>query len=88
MSIIGALVAYKGKPAKVVASTTHKYEVVFCEDPSEKLTSYLWVVEATILAGLPLYATSAPIIDKYYSNIKNLITEDSRASIRILPAFL
>ncbi len=37
MSIIGALVAYKGKPAKVVASTTHKYEVVFSDGSSQKV---------------------------------------------------
>jgi hypothetical protein len=35
-----------------------------------------------------LYATSAPIIDKNYSNVKNLITEDNRVSIWALPAFL
>ncbi len=37
MSIIGALVAYKGKPAKVVAATTHKYEVVFSDGSSQKV---------------------------------------------------
>ncbi len=37
MSKIGALVAYKGKPAKVVASTTHKYEVVFSDGSSQKV---------------------------------------------------
>ena len=37
MSIIGALVAYKGKPAKVVASTTHKYEVSFSDGSSQKV---------------------------------------------------
>ena len=37
MSIIGALVAYKGKPAKVVAATTHKYEVSFSDGTSQKL---------------------------------------------------
>ena len=37
MSIIGALVAYKGKPAKVVASTTHKYEVSFSDGTSQKV---------------------------------------------------
>ena len=37
MSIIGALVAYKGKPAKVVASTTHKYEVSFSDGSSQKI---------------------------------------------------
>jgi len=37
LSIIGALVAYKGKPAKVVASTTHKYEVVFSDGTSQKI---------------------------------------------------
>ena len=46
----------------------------------------LW--EPRINAGFPLYATSAPIIDKNYSNVKNLITEDSRFSIWALPAFL
>ena len=37
MSIIGALVAYKGKPAKVVAATTHKYEVSFSDGTSQKV---------------------------------------------------
>jgi exoribonuclease-2 len=37
LSIIGALVAYKGKPAKVVASSTHKYEVVFSDGTSQKI---------------------------------------------------
>jgi exoribonuclease-2 len=37
LSIIGALVAYKGKPAKVVASTTHKYEVSFSDGSSQKV---------------------------------------------------
>jgi exoribonuclease-2 len=37
LSKIGALVAYKGKPAKVVASTTHKYEVSFSDGTSQKI---------------------------------------------------
>ncbi|MDC0483308.1 RNB domain-containing ribonuclease [Candidatus Thioglobus sp.] len=37
MSKIGALVAYKGKPAKIVASTTHKYEVSFSDGTSQKI---------------------------------------------------
>ena len=37
MSKIGALVAYKGKPAKVVASTTHKYELYFSDGSSQKV---------------------------------------------------
>ena len=37
MSIIGALVAYKGKPAKIVASTTHKYEISFSDGSSQKV---------------------------------------------------
>jgi len=37
LSIIGSLVAYKGKPAKVVASTTHKYEVSFSDGSSQKV---------------------------------------------------
>jgi len=37
LSIIGALVAYKGKPAKIVASTTHKYEVSFFDGSSQKV---------------------------------------------------
>jgi exoribonuclease-2 len=37
LSIIGALVAYKGKPAKIVASTTHKYEVSFSDGSSQKI---------------------------------------------------
>ena len=37
MSIIGALVAYKGRPAKVVSSTTHKYEISFADGSSQKV---------------------------------------------------
>ncbi|MDB4026960.1 RNB domain-containing ribonuclease [Candidatus Thioglobus sp.] len=37
MSIIGALVAYKGKPAKIVTLTTHKYEVSFSDGSSQKV---------------------------------------------------
>jgi len=37
LSVIGALVAYKGKPAKIVASTTHKYEVIFSDGSSQKV---------------------------------------------------
>ena len=37
MSIIGALVAYKGRPAKVVSSTTHKYEISFSDGSSQKV---------------------------------------------------
>ena len=37
MSIIGALVAYKGKPAKVVSSSTHKYEISFSDSSSQKV---------------------------------------------------
>ena len=31
MSKIGALVAYKGRPAEVVSSITHKYEISFSD---------------------------------------------------------
>jgi len=37
LSIIGALVAYKGKPAKIVALNTHKYEVSFSDGSSQKV---------------------------------------------------
>ena len=37
MSIIGALVAYKGKPAKVLSSTTHKYEISFSDGSCQKV---------------------------------------------------
>ena len=37
MSNIGALVAYKGKPAKIIASTTHKYEISFSDGSSQKV---------------------------------------------------
>ena len=37
MSNIGALVAYKGKPAKIVASTTHKYEISFSDGSCQKV---------------------------------------------------
>ena len=37
MSKIGALVAYKGKPAKVVSATTHKYEITFSDGTSQKV---------------------------------------------------
>jgi len=34
---IGALVAYKGRPAKVVSSTTHKYEISFSDGSSQRV---------------------------------------------------
>ncbi|MDC3315722.1 ribonuclease catalytic domain-containing protein [Candidatus Thioglobus sp.] len=37
MSKIGALVAYKSKPAKVVSATTHKYEITFSDGTSQKV---------------------------------------------------
>ena len=37
MSKIGALVAYKSKPAKVVYATTHKYEITFSDGTSQKV---------------------------------------------------
>ena len=37
MSKVGALVAYKGKPAKIIASTTHKYEISFSDGSSQKV---------------------------------------------------
>lgn len=37
LSKIGALVAYKGKPAHVVSSTTHKYEISFSDGSSQKV---------------------------------------------------
>ena len=37
MSNIGALVAYKGRPAQVVSSTTHKYEISFSDGSSQKV---------------------------------------------------
>ena len=37
MSKIGALVAYKGRPAQVVSSTTHKYEISFSDGSSQKV---------------------------------------------------
>jgi len=37
LSKIGALVAYKGKPAKVVSATTHKYEITFSDGTSQKV---------------------------------------------------
>ncbi len=37
MSIIGALAAYKGKPAKVVSCTTHKYEISFSDGSKQKV---------------------------------------------------
>ena len=37
MSNIGALVAYKGKPAKIIASTTHKYEISFSDGSTQKV---------------------------------------------------
>ena len=37
MSKIGALVAYKGRPAHVVSSTTHKYEISFADEALKKL---------------------------------------------------
>ena len=37
MSIIGALVAYKRRPAKVVSSSTHKYEISFSDGTKQKV---------------------------------------------------
>ena len=37
LSKIGALVAYKGRPAHVVSSTTHKYEISFSDGSSQKV---------------------------------------------------
>ena len=37
MSKIGALVAYKGRPAQVVSSTTHKYEICFSDGSRQKV---------------------------------------------------
>ena len=37
MSEVGALVAYKGKPAKIIALTTHKYEIIFSDGSSQKV---------------------------------------------------
>ena len=37
MSKIGALVAYKGRPAQVVSSTSHKYEISFSDGSSQKV---------------------------------------------------
>ena len=37
MSKIGALVAYKGRPAQVVSSTTHKYEISFSDGSKQKV---------------------------------------------------
>ena len=37
MSKIGALVAYKGRPAQVISSTTHKYEISFLDGSSQKV---------------------------------------------------
>jgi len=37
LSIIGALIAYKGKPAKVISSTTHKYEISFSDGSNQKV---------------------------------------------------
>ena len=37
LSKIGSLVAYKGRPAHVVSSTTHKYEISFADGSSQKV---------------------------------------------------
>ena len=37
MSKIGALVAYKGRPAEVVSTTTHKYEISFSDGSNQKV---------------------------------------------------
>ena len=37
MSKIGALVAYKGRPAQVISSTTHKYEISFSDGSFQKV---------------------------------------------------
>ena len=37
MSLVGSLVAYKGRPAKIISSTTHKFDLAFTDGSSRKV---------------------------------------------------
>lgn len=37
MSLVGSLVAYKGRPAKIISSTTHKFDLTFTDGSSRKV---------------------------------------------------
>ena len=55
---VGALVAYKGKPAKIIASTTHKFELNFSDGTSQKVREkdfrYIHPVFSNIVEQCPL----------------------------------
>ena len=58
MTKVGALVAYKGKPAKIIASTTHKFELNFSDGTSQKVREkdfrYIHPVFSNIVDQCPL----------------------------------
>ena len=58
MTKVGALVAYKGKPAKIIASTTHKFELNFSDGSSQKVREkdfrYIHPVFSNIVDQCPL----------------------------------
>ena len=37
MSLVDSLVAYKGRPAKIISSTTHKFDLTFTDGSSRKV---------------------------------------------------
>jgi len=37
LSLVGSLVAYKGRPAKIISSTTHKFDLAFTDGSSRKV---------------------------------------------------
>ena len=58
MTKVGALVAYKGKPAKIIASTTHKFELNFSDGSTQKVREkdfrYIHPVFSNIVDQCPL----------------------------------
>ena len=55
---VGALVAYKGKPAKISAITTHKYDLTFSDGTSRKVREkdfrYIHPLFASLIDQCPL----------------------------------
>ena len=55
---VGALVAYKGKPAKISATTTHKYDLSFSDGSSRKVREkdfrYIHPIFASVNDQCPL----------------------------------
>ena len=55
---VGALVAYKGKPAKISAVTTHKFDLSFCDGSNRKVREkdfrYIHPVFASVNDNCPV----------------------------------